>query len=445
MGDSTRRPPSPDFLTARQGIWHYARRVPAAFAEVDPRGVIRQSTKIRVVDDPRKVRARRAAQKINDELETFWRASLGGQKADAQARYDQARIMARRMGFEYLGAAEVARLPMDEILGRIEALAEPGKADDRVAEAAVLGGIAPPKLMVSDLFGEFERLSAAELRDLSPDQKRKWANPKKRAVANFIAQVGDMELTRVTRNKALDFRDWWQGRVLDEEMDPDTANKDFGHLATMFRTIERARRLGLESVFSEMRIKGGKNGQRVAFDAAFVQAKYLADGALNGLNDEARMVVYLLVETGLRLSEACNLTAETIRLDAEVPHVMVRPDGRRMKTDQSEREIPLVGVSLMAAQASPGGFPRYRDKAASLSANVNKLLRGRGLFPVEGQTLYSFRHTFEDRLTAVEAPDKVAAALMGHKYHRPRYGVGPSLKQKLEWLQRIAFTPPLAI
>lgn len=124
---------------------------------------------------------------------------------------------------------------------------------------------------------------------------------------------------------------------------------------------------------------------------------------------------------------------------------MVRADGRRMKTDQSEREIPLVGVSLMAAQASPGGFPRYRDKAASLSANVNKLLHGRGLLPVQGQTLYSFRHTFEDRLTAVEAPDKVAAALMGHKYHRPRYGVGPSLKQKLEWLQRIALQVPNSI
>ena len=99
-------------------------RVPAAFAEVDPRGVIRQSTKIRVVDDPRKVRALRTAQKINDELKTFWRASLGGQKADAQARYDQARIVARRVGFEYLGATEVARLPMDEILRRIETLAE---------------------------------------------------------------------------------------------------------------------------------------------------------------------------------------------------------------------------------------------------------------------------------------------------------------------------------
>ncbi len=350
--------------------------------------------------------------------------------------------MARRLGFEYLGAAEVARLPVAEILERIEALSESGKGDDRSAEAGALGGVESPKLMMSGLFAEFEKLSAAELRDLSPDQKRKWANPKKRAVANFLALVGDMPVTRVTRNHALDFREWWQARVLDEEIDPDTANKDFGHLNTMFRNIERARRLGLQPVFSEMRLKGGAKGQRVAFDPAFVQARFLAEGALGGLNDEARLIVFLLIETGLRLSEACNLTAETIRLDAEVPHVMVRPDGRRMKTDQSEREIPLVGVSLMAAQASPAGFPRYRDKAASLSANVNKLLHGRGLLPVEGQTLYSFRHTFEDRLTAVEVPDKVAAALMGHKYHRPRYGVGPSLAQKREWLNRIAYKPP---
>lgn len=31
---------------------------------------------------------------------------------------------------------------------------------------------------------------------------------------------------------------------------------------------------------------------------------------------------------------------------------------------------------------------------------------------------------------------------MGHKWHRPRYGLGPSLEQKRDWLRRIAFRPP---
>ncbi|BCM86853.1 hypothetical protein [Methylobacterium indicum] len=113
-----------------------------------------------------------------------------------------------------------------------------------------------------------------------------------------------------------------------------------------------------------------------------------------------------------------------------------------MKTEQSAWELPLVGVALMAAQAQPEGFPRYRDKAASLSAITNKVMRTAGLLPLPGQSAYSFRHCFEDRLTAVEAPEKLIAAMMGHKYQRPRYGSGPSLSQKREWLQRIAFKPP---
>jgi hypothetical protein len=144
-------------------------------------------------------------------------------------------------------------------------------------------------------------------------------------------------------------------------------------------------------------------------------------------------------ETGLRLSEAVNLSRETIRLNAAVPHLCVAPEGRHIKTDESRREIPLVGVALMAMRAQPDGFPRYRDKADVLSALVNKALDARGLRPELGQSLYSLRHTFEDRLTAVDAPDKIIACLMGHKWSRPRYGVGPSLEHQREWLERIAF------
>jgi hypothetical protein len=93
-------------------------------------------------------------------------------------------------------------------------------------------------------------------------------------------------------------------------------------------------------------------------------------------------------------------------------------------------------VALMAMREQPDGFPRYRDKADSLSALVNQALDARKLRPEPGQTLYSLRHTFEDRLTVVEAPEKVVAALMGHKWHRPRYGLGPSLEQTRDWLNR---------
>ncbi|GEP11445.1 tyrosine-type recombinase/integrase [Methylobacterium gnaphalii] len=428
-----------DYLTARAGIWHYARRVPAAFAEFDPRGVIRQSTKIRVIDDPRKVRAARAAARINSELEAYWRDGLRGDAVAARARYDKVRRDARRLGFEYISAVEVSQRPIEEILQRFEALAARNVIDDKPAEAALLGTVPAPALELTGLFDEFETLMKASLRTMSEDQLRKWRNPKKRAIANFIKVVGNKAVAQLTRADALDFQRWWQARVIAEDMEIETANKDIGHLNKMLRKVEHAHQMQIGPIFAQMRIEGGTTGQRVAFDPKFVQDELLKDGALDGLNDEARRVLYLISETGLRLSEACNLTRETIKLDAAVPHVMVRPNGRKMKTEQSERDIPLVGVALEAMKLQPDGFPRYRHKSDSLSALVNKFLDSKKLLREDGQTLYSLRHTFEDRLTAVEAPDKLAAALMGHKYHRPRYGVGPSLAQKREWLEKIAF------
>lgn len=152
--------------------------------------------------------------------------------------------------------------------------------------------------------------------------------------------------------------------------------------------------------------------------------------------------MYLIADTGLRLSEAANLLPEHIRLDDKIPHVQIRATGRKLKTDHSARDIPLVGCALAAMKLQPNGFPRYRDKAASLSALVNKVLKSKSLLPTKGHSLYGLRHTFEDRLTAVEAPEKVIASLMGHKWIRPKYGAGPSLEQKQRWMRKIAFKPP---
>lgn len=422
-------------------MWHFVRRVPDEYRELDLRGVVRQSTKIRIADDPKAIRARKTASRLNGVLEAYWRGLVDGRSTEARTRYLEARRRARTLGFDYAPADDLANRTILDVVERFERLMELRAPDDEAAHVAILGGEAEPRLMLSELLDRFKSITAASRMDMSTDQVRKWENPKKRAIENLIEVIGDKAINRVTRGDALDFRVWWQDRVLSGDVEIGTANKDIGHLNKMFRTIETSDRLGLDKVFGELRIEGETTASRVPYSAAFVQSKILETAALDQLNDEARRVVYLVAETGLRLSEAVNLTSETIILDHAVPHVRVRPDGRRMKTEQSERDIPLVGVALRAMEAQPNGFPRYRDKGAGLSAIVNKVMGNAGLRP-DGQTLYSLRHTFEDRLTAVEAPEKLIAALMGHKYSRPKYGSGPSLSQKLEWLQRIAFRAP---
>ncbi|WP_192182977.1 tyrosine-type recombinase/integrase [Mesorhizobium amorphae] len=426
----------------RDGIWYLVRRVPKEFAAYDPRGLVRISTGVAVADDPRGIRARDAVRSLGAGLEAYWRRLGDGQSAEAALRFEAVRKRARSFGVAYRTNEELAAGPLDELMARIKLLLDKDAVEDAKDVSAVMGGEQRPALRLSGLVKEFETIEQQTLLAMSPNQVKKWRNPKTRAIANLIGVIGDKEIARLTRDDAVAFREWWQKRIVGGGLDIGTANKDIGHLSKMLRVVDLTYQLKLEPVFHQLRLSGAVAAQRAAFTAQFVQGEILAKGALDGLNEEARHLVYLIADTGLRLSEAANLTTETIHLDHEIPHVQVRPNGRRLKTDHSARDIPLVGCALEAIKLHPEGFPRYRDKAASLSALVNKVLTNKKLLPTSEHSLYSLRHTFEDRLTAVEAPEKVIASLMGHKWIRPKYGAGPSLAQKREWLQRIAFVPP---
>ena len=72
-------------------------------------------------------------------------------------------------------------------------------------------------------------------------------------------------------------------------------------------------------------------------------------------------------------------------------------------------------------------------------------LRVNGLRPTKDHSVYSLRHSFKDRLVAVEAPDSLIDSLMGHKTYKPKYGKGPSLELKLKYLQQIAFRAPASL
>ncbi|AMJ61619.1 tyrosine-type recombinase/integrase [Bosea sp. PAMC 26642] len=434
-----------DYLGRRDGFWHYVRRVPTAFAALDRRVIVRQTTKVRIADDPRGIVARRAVAKIDAEHQAYWKALYLGQSDNARERYEAARDLARALGFDYVPARELLSRPTSQIVARVEAVTTRGLAPESKAADAVLGLVEKPAFRLKDLFTEYERIQRASLSGMSEEQKRRWRNAKRLAAESVFDVVGDKTLSELTRGDALDFQAWWQERVLDEGIEIGTANKSIGQVNKMYRTINTHHRLELPPLFSELRIEGETTASRSAFAAEFVQTRILEDGAFAELNEEARRVIYLMADTGLRISEAVNLTADTIVLDHQIPYVHIWPDGRKLKTAQSFRQIPLVGAALAAMKLQPNGFPRYRDKNAGLSALVNKFLTNAKLRPTPNHTLYSLRHTFEDRLTAVGAPEKVMAVLMGHKYQRPRYGDGPSLVQKRNWLQRIAFKPPASL
>lgn len=430
-----------DFLTRRGATWHFVRRVPIEFAELDPRGIVRHSTKVKIADDRTGRRAARVALSLNEELERFWKSLAKGQSGETLGGYDELRRRARSLGYDYIPNGELIALPMERRLERLEALVAKGLVNDASARKVLLGTAPPDGFLLSCLFDEFEAITKHENKDLSPDQLRIWRNSRKRAVAQFVDLVGDKPVTELSPDDGMNYVEWWRDRVVDGKVSVKTANKDIGQLSRMLKEMSIRRRLNLPDLFKGLHLRGEVDKSRLPYDAAFIQTRFLG-GALAGMNEDARLVLYVMIETGLRPSEIVNLQENTIQLSAPIPFIRVMADGRRLKTGHSEREIPLVGVALKALQRRPAGFPKYRDKSTGLSASVNKYLAENGLRPTKDHTLYSLRHSFKDRLVAAEAPDSLIDSLMGHKTYKPKYGKGPPLELKLKYLTQIAFSAP---
>lgn len=430
----------------RGGIWYLVRRVPKAYAHLDKRRFAKLSTGIRVADDPRGVRAKRVLPELNAILEKTWLDLEAGRDPDHQKSYDRVVKIASSFGLTYRPAEELAAAPLAVLMRHIEALKRDGVLDDPVAVDAVLGGVDKPDLRLSELFEAFKEEQAASLTGMSAGQLKKWERTKERPLQKLIGLIGDKSVKQLTREDGLAFRKHFQDRVKRGEIEIGSANKEMAQVVRMLRVIDLERQLGIPlSAFANLRIEGGKDQQRPPFEKDYIQKVLLAEGALDGMNEEARRVVYVMVDTGMRPSEIVNLLPHRIHLNARIPHVEIVPEGRRLKSDDSRRVMPLVGTALAAMKLQPNGFPRYYDKGDTLSAAVNKYLDENGLLPTPKHSLYSLRHSFEDRLTALDPPDKIIARLMGHKQFREKYGKGPTVEHLHGWMVRIALKPPSRI
>ena len=174
------------------------------------------------------------------------------------------------------------------------------------------------------------------------------------------------------------------------------------------------------------------------FDDEWVRAKILSPNVFKGLNREAALLCYAMIETGCRPSELANIEPENIRLDDEVPHIRIRSSSKRaLKSAASVREIPLIGISLEAMKCARNGFPHYQDRGYLLSQSLLKGFKNRGLLPTTNHRIYSFRHSFEKRMLEGGLDFGLRCTLMGHRNSRPEYGDGGSLKYRRDEMMKI--------
>lgn len=427
-----------DYLIKRGKWFYYKRRVPVGIRKYYKSGFVQLSLKT----DSHQL-AKQRASIFNSELERLWADIIIKGDKNTADKLSQAKETARLHGFSYLTAEQISKRPTIEIIQRLEAI-EDKIPNEPEKVAAILGGHPKESTTLSQALDHYFQFQKTELFNKSDDQIRKWKNPRIKAVNNLINLIGDIAVDKVTRDHILRLRDWWSDRILNEGLSSNSPNKDFTYLRTLLSFVSDDQQLEIntEYLFSRVRFTNVAS-TRPPFPTDFIQNELLNLNNLSGLHIECQIFLFAMADTGARPSELVGLNASNgdIRLDTEIPYIFIRPEKKKaLKTSQSKRMIPLVGASLYAFQNLPDGFDHYHRKADALSANINKYLKERNLLPTTEHTVYSLRHSFEDRLTAIEPPEKVQAALMGHKYNRPRYGDGPSLEQKKKWLDKICFS-----
>lgn len=429
-------------ITNDRGYWYFIKRVPKRFAHIDSRVKV---TRALWTSSKREAQAKAPA--IEAEYMAYWEAMAAGEKNDAAAAFEAAKRLAQARGFPYRRAADLLTSgTMEEILARIESLIRDEKRLAPSIEAgAILGTTAAPPVLLSTALEEMFEFSAIDrLTGKSEGQKKRWKLPRERAVANFISVCGDMPITEINRSHAQEFRKYWADRIENDNRNPETANKDIGHLSDLFKTWSQYYALELQNPFEKMRFKsrGRKKTVGLPFSDTWISEKLLKPGALDRLNDEARDILLVMVNTGARPSEIMGRNVEDFRIAENIPHLdIVSNDDRQLKTDSAPRKIPLLGVSLEAARriVARGGITRYQDKENGWSGAVNKYLQENGLRETPNHTAYSLRHSFEDRMTEAHVDDRVRAEMMGHEYARPDYGRGGSLEFRAEVLKPISF------
>ena len=431
------------YLQRRNNRWHYVRRVPGSVCDLDRRGTVRRSLKTKSLETARR---RRDDHEAADDL--YWSSLVTDSETDkTEARYKAAVRRALALNFTYAGAADLAREASSaDLHARIDAawIAESDRPSEPDTEA-VLGGVARPNVTMSaalELY--FETISRDEVKQKSPSQLRAWRNIKRRGVNRFIAAAGDKPMEEIERADAQAMYSALLDRVAPESGTPTlagtTAKRDFGTVRKLYKDyfswLGDADR---DNPFRDLSFTEVQLTEVPPFETEWIRDRILSVGGLGGLNREARLIVYALIETGARPSEIANLDADAIRLDCPVPHIDIAPGrSRQIKNGSSRRQIPLVGVSLAALEAAPQGFPRYADKETSLSNCLMKCFRVNGLFPTDAHKVYSLRHSFEKRMAEAGLDYGLRCLLMGHATNRPAYGDGGSLEYRRDEIKKIA-------
>ena len=262
-----------------------------------------------------------------------------------------------------------------------------------------------------------------------------------RNVGTVIEICGDRVVTEYRTTDAGQVRD----ALIDRGLSVLSVRRSFTTIKAIINLAIAEHGLDIRNPFSSIFMPEADSKKRVSIPVETIreiqQACYVID-------DDRRWLIALISDTGMRLAEAAGLHIDDLHLDEKIPYVDIRPHSwRSLKTKGSQRQVPLVGASLWAAQrikqtaSSCFAFDRYTDnqqcRANSASNALNKWMQTNFRDDI---VIHGFRHALRDRLRAVQCPSEIIDQIGGWTSGKigEGYGEGHQLRQIYAAMERIS-------
>jgi site-specific recombinase XerD len=212
--------------------------------------------------------------------------------------------------------------------------------------------------------------------DLKGRNRPKSFEAAAKRTCNYIIKIaGNKPLGSYSRTDALHFRDW----LVDRGLSGSSVTRNFSYIKAVFNFAASEYALDIKNPFIGVyhdRSLGVVKRKPIPFSEILnIQAE------CRNIDDDLRWLIALLSDTGMRLAEGAGLIKSDIFLDAEIPFVRIQKHPwRNLKTKASEREVPLLGASLWAAQRllemgndTDFAFPRYNQASTTASNSASAL------------------------------------------------------------------------
>lgn len=379
----------------RDGVWHWQRKIPKELIDRYPTsGTLKLNLKTR---DPVVAASRIAT--LDKKQEAIWEAmrkdpSLGPEPAREAARKLLADFGIESNGrttdsatlrgfFDHLEAKRIDyadRQPEPEEAYRYDCDTKYLSKPEQDALKMLVSG---EQFCLSDALEfyleEHPKRGKASFAKIEEDTRRVWGK--------LTTLLGEKVFKEVSREDARRFRDH-----LRSTMSTGGVRRNLNCLVAAFAHAIREKPLaGHPNVFESLKIQG--EGLDVKKRQTLTPAHMdLIRAKCKKLDDPMRWALALQMDLGSRIAEVVGLAVADIHLEGAVPYVSIEPHPwRDVKTDGSQRKVPLVGAALWAARrvvetAEKGqqyAFPQYiKDglcNAESASASLNKWMRAQGI------------------------------------------------------------------